>query len=353
MDKTQMFDSLVENALDFLRRAIEEIDDHPKYSVIHFHAAVELIIKARLMHEHWALIVAKNSEPDWDKFVVGDFQSVTMDEAANKLSKIARSGLTNSELEAFRGVAKHRNKMVHFFHEAGNNDDALKQKIVKQQLKAWNYLHQLIMDRWKEVFENWAGSISDIDIDLRELHEYLQVIFDGLQERIEKEKQKGNFFELCPSCGFESQLHMPYSESLYEAECLVCSLIDLCIQINCFTCNGAVTFFNSGHGECLTCGTKFKPADLADALIDHGSAHLAAQEGDLDFAEANCSVCDGYHSVIRIKDSDEWLCVDCFNLDTSIETCGWCNEKNTGDMTDSYVMGCNFCEGMKGWQRDD
>ena len=51
------FERLVENALDFLVCAIEEFQVAPKYSVIHFSAAVELFLKARLMAEHWSLVV--------------------------------------------------------------------------------------------------------------------------------------------------------------------------------------------------------------------------------------------------------------------------------------------------------
>ena len=118
-----MFSRLVENGFDFLFKAIDELKDQPKYSVIHFHAAVELFVKARLMHEHWSLVVTKRQEPAWEKFVAGDFQSVSLDEAASRLSKIVRSGLSAPELEAFREVARHRNKMVHFFHEAHTDEE--------------------------------------------------------------------------------------------------------------------------------------------------------------------------------------------------------------------------------------
>ena len=55
MNNDEMFKSLVENALDFLFKAVSEINDNPKYSVIHFYAAVELFVKARLMKEHCKL----------------------------------------------------------------------------------------------------------------------------------------------------------------------------------------------------------------------------------------------------------------------------------------------------------
>lgn len=117
MNKEEMFNRLVENAFDFLFKAVSEIEGQPKYSVIHFYTAVELFVKARLMKEHWSLVISQRQEADWDKFITGDFQSVTLTEAANKLKKVVLSGLSKAELEAFREVANDRNKMVHFFQD--------------------------------------------------------------------------------------------------------------------------------------------------------------------------------------------------------------------------------------------
>jgi hypothetical protein len=58
-----MFNSVVENALDFLKQSILELKKSPKYSVIHFCAAIELFLKARLMLEHWTLIVGAPERP--------------------------------------------------------------------------------------------------------------------------------------------------------------------------------------------------------------------------------------------------------------------------------------------------
>jgi hypothetical protein len=82
------FDSLVANALDFLRRAIDEVKDHPKYSVIHFCAGIEQLLKARLLHEHWSLVVTKPGETSKQKFNSGEFESVTMKQCFERLEKV-------------------------------------------------------------------------------------------------------------------------------------------------------------------------------------------------------------------------------------------------------------------------
>jgi len=40
-----LFKSLVENAIDFLKKSVAEIKKSPKYSVINFYSAVEIFLK--------------------------------------------------------------------------------------------------------------------------------------------------------------------------------------------------------------------------------------------------------------------------------------------------------------------
>lgn len=279
MSHELMFKRLVENALDFLFKAVDELDKYPKYSVIHFHAAVELCVKARLMAEHWSLVVSKKQEPDWERFISGDFQSVTLDEAANRLEKVVRSGLSKKEIEVFREVTKHRNKTVHFFHEAHTDEEEkeLRQKIVKQQLSAWYFLHRLLTDQWKNTFSPWSREIIKIDEKLRELHAFLDVVFDNLAEEIASLKAKGIIFKECPSCGFESQTHEDEQDRVYESKCLVCGLSQRSLQIVCPDCGEIVLFINEGISKCDNCGRRFEPEDVADILIDDAAAYNCNQ----------------------------------------------------------------------------
>ncbi len=350
----QLFNRLVENALDFLARSIEELKGSPKYSVIHFHAAVELFLKARLMSDHWSLVVTKRQEPDWERFVTGDFQSVSLDEAAGKLEKAVRSGLTDQELRAFREVTKHRNKMVHFFHEAhsAEQSEKLLQAIAKQQLNAWYLLHRLLRVRWKRVFDTWAQKIEHMDQELRKHHEFLQIVFDHVSDEIQKRKDTGSVFQSCPSCGFQSQEHQQEFDDIYDAECLVCGFVERCLTIECPDCEAQVNFASEGFSKCESCKKNFEPSDVADCLLDEAEAYIAAKEGDDSWDLGNCSDCDGYHTVVRV-DFDHYVCASCFGRFDSVESCEWCNEPNTGDMEHSYFSGCNHCIGKAGWDEDD
>lgn len=349
-----MLNRLVENGFDFLNKAIEDLKDHPKFSVIHFHAAVELFLKARLMAEHWSLVISHRQDPDWNKFISGSFQSVSLDGAADRLEKVVRSGLSKSELKSFQEITKHRNKVVHFFHEAHSSEENSEQvrDIVKQQLTAWYFLHSILTTRWKDVFDQWNEPLLEVDKKLRSLHTFLQVVYDQIKPDIENKKKKGEAFEHCPSCGFESQHHETEHEVVYEAKCLVCGLNEMALKISCTSCGEEVTFTNEGFGQCGNCGEHFEPDDLTDVLIDEGAAYIAAKEGDSSWDLGNCSDCDGYHTVVRIE-SGEYTCTSCFLTVDHVEYCGWCNEPNTGDMEHSSWAGCNHCDGRAGWDKDD
>jgi len=257
-------------------------------------------------------------------------------------------------LEVFREVTKHRNKTVHFFHEAHTDDEAseLRQEIVKKQLSAWYYLNRLITEQWKETFKSWSEQIVEIDRELRKLHEFLAVVFENLAEEISDQKSKGFVFRECPSCGFEAQQHEAEQGIIYESECLVCGLTERSLQVECPDCGATVFFENEGFSSCQDCGKSFEPDDVADILIDDGAAYVAAKEGDDSWNPGNCSDCEGYHTVIRTE-NDEYVCASCFGIFETMHWCGWCNEPNTGDMEDSYWAGCSFCDGKAGWDKDD
>lgn len=111
-EKNVDFGKLVENAFDFLDKARREFESEPRYSIIHFYAALELFLKARLLHEHWTLILTKPETADLLKFQKGDFHSVSLAETQKRLTSIIQQGLTNDEFSCFRDLGDHRNRII-------------------------------------------------------------------------------------------------------------------------------------------------------------------------------------------------------------------------------------------------
>jgi hypothetical protein len=72
------FVHLVHNAMSFLSRSVDELlAGDIKFSAMRFCQAIELFITARLLREHWSLIVVKTGRADLQNFERGDFQSAT------------------------------------------------------------------------------------------------------------------------------------------------------------------------------------------------------------------------------------------------------------------------------------
>lgn len=351
MNHEQMLDRLVANALDFLERSLTDFDAAPKYSVIHFYAAVELFLKARLLAEHWSLVVAKRQDPDLKRFESGDFQSVSLDDAADKLDKVLQSPLTPAEITQFRSLARHRNRMVHFFHEGATVDaeNELKQQIAMEQLRAWHLLNRLLMERWNTVFGKWKEDLATVTARLKRHHEYLQVVYDHLKPEIEAKIATGCTIEECPSCGFDAAEADEILGDLKQIKCVVCQFEAQCLTVACPQCEYPITFINDGFSKCTECGHKLEPDDLATLLTKE-------QIGTKDYFEsglpAHCQDCEGYHTVV--EHGGKYLCASCFQVyeTEDIQQCGWCSDFNAGDMEDSFWKGCVACEGRAGHDRD-
>jgi hypothetical protein len=90
---------LIENGFDFLQKAISQFRDEPKFSVINFCVAVELFLKARLMHEHWTLIVTH--DPDLAAFKNGNFKSINFKDLIPKIEKVTGEKIEKEAVVCF------------------------------------------------------------------------------------------------------------------------------------------------------------------------------------------------------------------------------------------------------------
>ncbi len=183
-------ENLAQSAIDFLVKAVGEIGQHPKYSVIHFAIAVELILKARLMNEHWSLVVEKTSDADIASFLEGKCKTVNPAEAIRRLVKICGQKITKEASEQFLKLAAHRNRMLHFFHEAGTKSvpPQLIEEIVKEQCSCWFHLERLLV-QWEDQFGAYESEIGQIRNSMIRNRAYLKVAFDSLGPIFSKEKK--------------------------------------------------------------------------------------------------------------------------------------------------------------------
>jgi len=306
MTHHDIFDSLTRNAFDFLERGIAEFDQTPKYSVIHFCAAVEMLLKARLMKEHWSLIVSKPEQANLTEFMAGNFKSATLEDCRTRIRNVAGEVIGDDAYNSFRAMANHRNKMVHFFHNGLENDEKAKEQIVAEQCLAWLHLHRLL-SRWNTYFHDFRNEITRADSVMLRHRTYLSAKFNALKHDLDTARAVGNAPEECPACGYQA-LNTRTGDRYISDQCRVCGY--------------------------------------------ESPSHKAIQQGEEQFV-ANCANCDGIESVIEAGFG--YKCTECDEIFTEVETCGYCNANWVG-VDESFgdaATGCDHCGGILANARDD
>lgn len=342
---------LSESAFDFLQRSVEEIKTHPKYSVIHFATAVELILKARLMREHWTLVVERTSDVSVEDFLSGKAKTVTQGDAIKRLKNACGENILQDAVTQFGKIAAHRNRMIHFFHEAGKveADDKLTEDIVKELCLCWFHLERLLSD-WDDQFHEFEKEVLTVTWRMNQLRAYLQVTFDRLKPEIDAAIKTGTVFKACSGCGFDAAAVTEVSEVFFEQRCKVCGLGEAYVEMPCPNECGE-TLHVDGHNvsgmTCEECEYEVTPEDLAGALDTEFS-------DPTDFEpQINCAQCCILGCVVQ--HGETFVCTECLYSEDSGPQCEWCNERQIGggDLEFSYHTGCEFCEGQAGWTKDD
>lgn len=340
---------VIESAFDFLETAIDEFNEKPKYSILHFSTAVELFLKARLIHEHWSLIVADN-EVDKIKFENGNFRSITMIESIKKIRNIIGYDFQDNYQKAFLNIANHRNKVVHFFHaEVTNNAFFITSAVASEQCIGWYYLRGLI-NHWHETFSKYHDKVNDLNTKMKKHYTYLSAVFDQVKHNINDEKKEGAIYKKCPSCQFESSRQSKITDNVVEYKCLVCSFEEEAIVIGCPECEAfiEITEVDNEPFECQNCNQQVYNDYVSEVL----STEIVTHDNYQELKAINCLHCCSYDSVITHHHL--FICAHCHAISKDAAYCEWCNERQIGggDLKDSFLSGCDFCDGRLGHKDD-
>lgn len=330
-------DDLIANATDFLKSATADLSARPKHSVIAFYTAIELILKARLMAEHWTLVVSKNA--DRNNFAKGDFVSITFDEACTRLQSVIGSPLPDNAKAIFNSLRKHRNKMVHFYHD-GETDQNTLENIALEQLLGWRALVSLMEHQWQSIFVNMAFDITAIDEGFAEHRLYAKAKFETLAERLKGITDSGGVLVTCHSCTFKAAECDEELEAVFSSRCFVCNAYRRWMVTPCPSCSRNMTNEGDDGASCEPCGARFSIEELVEALNEEVITNDNYLES---LTPANCASCDGYHTVISWKDS--YVCLNCIEYTDELGQCGFCGEGNNGDLQLSGMFGCSACDG--------
>ncbi|MFD6132949.1 hypothetical protein ACFWC2_23510 [Streptomyces diastaticus] len=111
----------VGNGLDYLRSVVDHLTavDPPaprdlKYAVLHLQAAAEVLLKFRLVQEHWSLVFKEPGTATLKRFEAGDFDSCTTKAAVDRLHNVADVEVDDKGARALEALAKSRNSLQHY-----------------------------------------------------------------------------------------------------------------------------------------------------------------------------------------------------------------------------------------------
>ena len=375
MKNPKHFDEVASNAIGFLGRSVDELlDERLKFSAVFFYQAVELFVKARLLYEHWSLIVSDPAKACLQAFEKGDFRSLTLDQAVERLRSIAQDDISSAK-KVFEPVRKRRNKIIHFYapeipdestsHSHGKSKKSIEPfdqapdeivEVVREQCVAWYELHSLLTSRWKKYFQAYQGKIELLAGHMMELRPYLQVRYDQVKPKIDKLIANGEQITNCPACGFEAKQDSEIFLGMTHSRCLVCHRYDRSFRFPCpeNQCGGEVVVLDDGGGgECTHCEDYLSLDDVIRTFepITH--------PGDIgERYRAYCSECNSFEAidgtVVFVGDLGRYICLSCLNCfeQDEVSKCEWCGQCTTGDTEDSFMVGCMCCDGRLGHEMD-
>ncbi len=354
LSEQQLFDALTKSGFEFLRRAIDEFSTSAKFSTIHFAIAIELFLKARLMREHWSLLLDKPDQADRPGFFRGDAKTVTPDQAIERLRKIAMVTIPQPARDIFAKIAQHRNKMVHFAHagEADTDSPDGLQKIAEEQCAGWLALRTLLAE-WPE-FADYQNDIWQIGVKMEGHQAYLKKAFEAKAPELQAHRDTGGRVIHCPSCRLESVKVEGATGAIADATCVVCRFFhgsEITVTCRNEECSGPIRFtsYTGAPTECPSCDTSLTKEDIRD-ILDTGEA--VTKDNYFDYTPINCPHCSGYHAVV--EHHDIYVCTECYETDTTYGVCGYCSEGQLGGVPEhSYLVGCEFCEGSAGRHSGD
>ena len=347
-EPTSDFENLVRNGIDFLEKAMSQLEKDPKHSVINFYTAVEIFLKAPLVHDHWSLVVA-DRDLNRQKYEAGDFISVSFEEACTRLSGSLNKPLRKSAKEAFDRVRKHRNRMVHFYHSG--IDGKQREEIKLEQAQAWFELNRFVTDNWSEQFKPFANDFRRMERSLIAHNHYAQAKYESLKSKIEGLKTGGTIFESCPRCGTNACQVEEEAEKLTSRHCMVCFYRDIRIRVDCPECGDKDQYMLPYDGfVCEKCEHEISGESEVFDFLDQSTVRYTKDDLDSN-TPANCDECQSYHSVCEYEGG--YLCTNCFSFFEALGQCEWCNEPMTGNTEYTYINGCEHCEGHAGHHADD
>ncbi|MCL7429810.1 hypothetical protein [Streptomyces sp. YS415] len=181
----------MENGVDYLRSVVDHLTaaDPPaprdlKYAVLHLQAAAEVLLKARLLQEHWSQIFKEPGTATRKKFEDGDFESCSTQAAIARLRNVAGVPVDQKGEKALNALVKSRNALQHFGLTTPAR--AVEARAAEVLSFLMDFIHaELPVEEESKVEEELAyvrARLSDIQAFLKQRHDELRADLEKVRD---------------------------------------------------------------------------------------------------------------------------------------------------------------------------
>jgi len=313
--------SLLVNAVGSIQVGVEDylMKDSRRYlsAVRNICAGILLLYKEKLRqlslsypHDQ-EILIKKDIKPSLDSegnlgFMGNGKKTVDVQEINGRFKTLK----INVDWKKFEALNQLRNDIEHYY--TTDSPNAVREIIAKSFILIRDFIsdylnkepHQLLGDVCWNALLDTADVYEAEEADCRQSFDSIEFKHQILREAVEQIR--------CPFC----------HSSLIKAR--VTGEFTILTSLSCGSCS---KFFEFGDV-------------MSECLLD--CEHLPdTEEG---FAYCNDCQYTGCPSVIST--GDEWLCLNCLTTHQQIEQCEYCSEFVTGDIENSYMLGCLMCEGQ-------
>ena len=205
--------NLLRNSLDFLLSAAEAVERDSgtrslKEATLHLADASELLIKARLVEEHWSLLFLSLEQASQDKLSSDDLRTVDFPKAVDRLKKIAGVELNESLIENVTKLRSLRNRLTHY--TADLDVSQTKSLVSKTMQFCIEFIEgQGMGDRETEY------RLGEIQTRMVELREFVDSRIEAINSEYEE-----YYIQYCPNC---SEYGMATDSD--KADCKFCRFV--------------------------------------------------------------------------------------------------------------------------------
>ncbi len=270
---------------------------------MHLFSGIELILKYRLLQEHWTYVFADMNKADRQALLNGDFQSASCDDLFARLNKLCSIEIKQHLKDEVVRLKELRNKTMHF--EVSGNMNAIEGRVNKNI----TFIIRFISDHL---------TISALSDGEKELLNEIKIILKELTKH------------------HENAILLAEKEAKERG-------ISRCLE-KCMECDEQFLWKKEGYAECIFCGATFDGEALArQYLYEQGIDEYSIVKDGGEYPCYTCPDC-GSDSFVISHEYDFARCFTCEvqYTENEVSFCSWCSDPFIHGEGDSGKI-CQSC----------